>query len=284
MNTIKEKNKMTLVATMLVILGVAIFSGCIGTDQGTTLVIDGSTTVFPIAQAEAERYMDEHGDIDIQVTGTGSANGISAVGSGKVDIGMSSREIKSSEMAAYPDVVFVNTTIAIDGIAIIVHPSNSVSNLTLSQVKGIYNGTITSWGELGGGSGNIVLVGRDSASGTREYFYEHVMGKEDASTSMLEKNSNGLVHDTVAGNKYAIGYVGLGYVTNQVKGINMQNKQGDYLAPTIQNVIDGEYPVWRYLYLYTNGPATGLAKEFIDFILSEEGQQIARDQGFVPII
>ena len=170
MSTIRKKNKITLVATMLVILGVAIFSGCIGSDQGTTLVIDGSTTVFPIAQAEAERYRDQHSDVDIQVTGTGSANGISAVGSGKVDIGMSSREIKSSEMAAYPDVVFVNTTIAIDGIAIIVHPSNSVSNLTISQVKGIYNGTITSWGELGGGSGNIVLVGRDSASGTREYF------------------------------------------------------------------------------------------------------------------
>jgi len=281
MSTIRKKNKIALVATMLVILGVAIFSGCIGSDQGTTLVIDGSTTVFPIAQAEAEKYMEEHGDVDIQVTGTGSANGISAVGSGKVNIGMSSREIQPSELATYPDLV--NTTIAIDCIAIIVHPSNSVSNLTRSQVKGIYNGTITSWSELGG-SGNIVLVGRDSASGTRQYFYEHVMGKEDASTSMLEKNSNGLVHDTVAGNQYAIGYAGLGYVTNQVKGINMQNEQGDYIAPTIQNVIDGKYPVWRYLYLYTNGPATGLAKEFIDFILSEEGQQIARDQGFVPII
>jgi len=278
----KKIGKLMLVIIATITILVGILSGCVGNDNEIkTLVIDGSTTVFPIIQAEAEKYMDQHVDVDIQVTGTGSSNGISAAGSGKVDIGMSSREIKASELETYPDLL--NTTIAIDCIAIIINSANPVSNLTITQVKGIYNGTITSWSELGG-SGDIVLVGRDSASGTREFFFEHVMGKENFSSIMLEKNSNGLVHDTVAGNQNAIGYVGLGYVTSQVKGINLQNKQGNYIAPSIQNVLDGKYPVWRYLYLYTNGPATGIAEEFIDFILSEEGQQIVQEEGFVPLI
>ena len=279
----KKIGKLMLVTIATTIILIGLLSGCIGTDENNqiqTLIIDGSTTVFPIAQAEAEKYMDQNSTVDIQVTGTGSSNGISAAGSGKADIGMATREIKASELAIYPDLI--NTTIAIDCIAIIVNPTNPLSNLTIAQVKGIYNGTITSWSELGG-SGDIVLVGRDSASGTREYFFEHVMNKENFSPKMLEKNSNGLVHDTVAVNRYAIGYAGLGYVTSQVKGINIQNNQGNYIAPTIQNIKDGTYPIWRYLYFYTKGPATGLAKEFIDFILSPPGQQIVQEQGFVPL-
>ena len=279
----KKIGKLMLVTIATTIILVGMLSGCTSNDGNSgikTLVIDGSTTVFPIVQAEAESYMDQHSDVDIQVTGTGSSNGISAAGSEKANIGMASREIKSSELETYPDLV--NTTIAIDCIAIIVNPSNPITELTLSQVKGIYNGTITSWSELGG-SGNIVLVGRDSASGTREYFYEHVMEKENFSSAMLEKNSNGLVHDTVEGNQYAIGYVGLGYVTGNVKGIKLQNSQGNYIAPTLQTVKDGTYPVWRYLYLYTKGAPTGLAEEFINFILSSPGQQIVQEQGFVPL-
>jgi len=276
----KKIGKLMLVTIATTIILVGIFSGCTGNNEIQTLIIDGSTTVFPIAQVEAERYMELHSDVDIQVTGTGSSNGLSSAGTGKADIGMASRQIKSSELETYPDLE--ETIIAIDCIAIIVNPANSISELTLAQVKGIYNGTITSWSELGG-SGDIVLVGRDSASGTREYFFEHIMGKENTSSSMLEKNSNGLVHDTVAGNQYAIGYVGLGYVTGNVKGIKLQNSQGNYIAPSIQNVKDETYPVWRYLYLYTKGPATGLAKQFIDFILSQEGQQIVQNEGFVPL-
>ena len=281
-NDKKIGKSMLLTITTITIL-VGILSGCLGNQENNeiqTLIIDGSTTVFPVIQAEAERYMDQHLDVDIQVTGTGSSNGISGAGSGKTDIGMASREIKASELETYPDLI--NTTIAIDCIAIIVNPENLVSDLSISQVKGIYNGTITSWSAFGG-SGDIVLVGRDSASGTREYFYEHVMGKENFSSSMLEKNSNGLVHDTVAVNQYAIGYVGLGYVTSEVKGINLQNSQGDYIAPTLQNVKDGSYPVWRYLYLYTKGSPTGLAAQFIDFILSAQGQEIVEEEGFVPL-
>ena len=279
----KKIGKMMLVTIATTVILVGILSGCTGTEDNNeiqTLVIDGSTTVFPVIQAEAEKYMDQHLDVDIQVTGTGSSNGISAAGSGKVDIGMASRQIKDSELESYPDLE--ETIIAIDCIAIIVNPANPVSDLSITQVKGIYNGTITSWSELGG-SGDIVLVGRDTASGTREYFFEHVMGKDNFSSFMLEKNSNGLVHDTVAGNQYAIGYVGLGYVTSEVKGVNLQNSQGEYIAPTLQNVKDGTYPVWRYLYLYTKGSPTGLAAQFIDFILSAEGQQIVEDEGFVPL-
>ncbi|RLF44594.1 MAG: phosphate ABC transporter substrate-binding protein, partial [Thermoplasmata archaeon] len=239
-----------------------------------------STTVLPIVQKAAEEYMKKHPDVDIQVSGGGSSVGIHQVGEGSVDIGMASRELKDSEKAKYPDLV--QYVIAKDGIAIIVHPSNPVSQLTIEQIRGIYNGTYTNWKELGGNDMQIVVVGRDTASGTREFFWEHVMKKENFRDDVLEMNSNGAVHDKVATTPAAIGYIGLGYIDAEVKGIKIWSN-GEWVEPAVENVKNGKYPIVRNLNLFTNGEAKGLAKDFIEFILSEEGQKIVEGEGFVPL-
>jgi len=266
------------------ILGVmitSVFSGCVENRGIQTLKISGSTTVLPIAQRAAEGYMKQYPNVDIQVSGGGSSVGIRSVGEGSVDIGMASRELKPSEKTSYPNLV--QHVIAKDGIAIIVNPDNPVSQLTIEQVKGIYNGTYTNWLDLGGNDLEIVVVGRDSASGTREFFWEHIMEKEGFRNDMLEMNSNGAVHDKVATTPGAVGYVGLGYVDEEVKGLRIWNND-EWVEPTIMNVKNGKYPIARNLNMFTNGEPTGLMKDFIDFILSSEGQQIVEEEGFVSII
>jgi len=281
-----NKNKGMVIKSFIgvCILGVmitSVFSGCVENGEIQTLKISGSTTVLPIAQRAAEEYMKQHPNVDIQVSGGGSSVGIRSVGEGSVDIGMASRELKSSEKTSYPNLV--QHVIAKDGIAIIVNPNNPVSQLTIEQVKGIYNGTYTNWLELGGNDLEIVVVGRDSASGTREFFWEHIMEKEDFRNDMLEMNSNGAVHDKVATTPGAVGYVGLGYVDEEVKGLRIWNND-EWVEPTIMNVKNGKYPIARNLNMFTNGEPTGLTKDFIDFILSSEGQQIVEEEGFVSII
>ncbi|MDD5778971.1 MAG: phosphate ABC transporter substrate-binding protein [Candidatus Thermoplasmatota archaeon] len=278
-NNHKKIGKIML-AVAAITLVTAMFSGCLGGDDTETLSIAGSTTVLPIAQQAADAYMDAHNNVDIQVSAGGSSVGVSSVGDGTADIGMASRELKDSETAAYPNLV--QHVVARDGIALIVHPNNAVSQLTIAQVRGIYNGTYTNWNQLGGSNMDIVAVGRDSASGTREFFWEFVMEKEDFVAGMLEMNSNGAVHSKVSTTQGAIGFVGLGYVDNEVKGLNIENN-GQYVVPTVQNVIDDKYPIARNLNMFTDGPATGLAKDFLDFVKSPTGQQIVEDEGFVPL-
>jgi len=274
----KSKTKGAMIVGMVV--GIIILTGCLGGNGVKTLKIAGSTTVLPIVQKAAEEYMKKHPDVDIQVSGGGSSVGIHQVGEGSVDIGMASRELKDSEKAKYPDLV--QYVIAKDGIAIIVHPSNPVSQLTIEQIRGIYNGTYTNWKELGGNDMQIVVVGRDTASGTREFFWEHVMKKENFRDDVLEMNSNGAVHDKVATTPAAIGYIGLGYIDAEVKGIKIWSN-GEWVEPAVENVKNGKYPIVRNLNLFTNGEAKDLAKDFIEFILSEEGQKIVEGEGFVPL-
>jgi phosphate transport system substrate-binding protein len=250
------------------------------TGEIQTLSIQGSTTVLPIVQKAAERYMDAHPNVDIQVSGGGSSVGVKSAGEGTVDIGMASRAMKDEEKSTYPDLNPI--AVARDGIALIVHPSNSVNSLTVEQIKGIYDGTYTNWSEFGGEDAEIVVVGRDSASGTREFFWEHVMNKKDFVPTMLEKNSNGAVKQTITQTPGAIGYVGLGYIDESVKALNV-NVDGEEIAPTIENVVNGKYPISRSLFLLVQGEPTGLGKDFIDFILSDEGQAIVEEEGFVPV-
>jgi phosphate transport system substrate-binding protein len=278
-----KKTIVILAAVVAVILIGAYAGGLFGNGGGAeiqTLSVQGSTTVLPIAQKAAEKYMDLHANVNIQVSGGGSSVGVRSAGEGTSDIGMASRELQDAEKSEYPDLKPI--TIARDGIALIVHPSNSVSQLTVEEVKGIYDGTYTNWSDLGGEDMKIVVVGRDSASGTREFFWEHVMKKEDFVAGMLEKNSNGAVKQTVTQTPGAIGYVGLGYIDSTVKALNI--KAGDKeVKPTIDNVKNGSYPISRSLYLLVNGEPQGLAKDFIDFILSDEGQAIVEEEGFVPV-
>jgi phosphate transport system substrate-binding protein len=230
--------------------------------------------------------MEAHPDADIQISGGGSGVGIQAIGAKTVDIGMSSRDVTTAEMAKYPS--FFVTTVAQDGIAIVVNPSNEIKFITQDQVKGIYLGTITKWTEINGanvpGTNNqIVVVGRDSASGTRVYFDEVILLKASPTKNMLEKNSNGAVLQTVAQTPGSIGYVSIGFVSNDVKALPIWWNSQQFIAPTLDNVKTKKYPISRDLYVITNGKPTGLTGDFIKYILSPEGQKIVSDEGYVPV-
>jgi phosphate transport system substrate-binding protein len=265
-----------LVAGLLIVL--AVLPAAVSA-EGKTVTISGSTTVLPIASAAAEAYMAKHSDIDVKVSGGGSGAGISAISKGAVDIGMSSRELSSDEKAANSKLVV--TPVAKDGIAIIVNPANKVDSLTLSQIKDIYTGKDKSWKDVGGEQAEFSIVGRDSASGTREFFSTEVLKKADFTPFMVEKNSNGAVQQLVSQTPNAIGYVGMGF-EDGVKVLNL-NVDGKMLKPTTTTVKSKEYPLSRDLYFITNGAPSGSAKDFIDFLLSADGQKIVEEQGFVSL-
>ena len=262
---------------LVILLLTAVFgAGCISTEDTETISIAGSTTVLPVAQAAAEEYMNQHSNADIQVSGGGSGVGATSVIGGTADIGMLSRDLKASEKEGNTLKEFV---VGKDGIALVGHPSNTVSDLSLEQVKAIYQGTITNWNEVGGADSEIVLIGRDSSSGTREFFTEFVLNKEDAAKEMQELNSNGAVAQAVSITPGAIGYVSLEYVDDSLKAFSIAG-----VAPTVDNVISGVYEINRPLLMVTNGEPEGLAADYLAFILSEEGQQILKDSGFIPAV
>jgi phosphate transport system substrate-binding protein len=268
-------------AAVLIIAVLA--AGCTqqpGEGQKTTLKVTGSTTVLPIAQKAADAYMNDHASTDIQVTGGGSSVGVQAIGEGTADIGMSSRALKSEENAKYPNLQ--STVVASDGIAIIVNKENTVTGLTLAQLRGIYNGTVTNWKAVGGPDQVIVVVGRDSASGTREFFWESVMKKENFTATQLEKNSNGAIRQTIVQTPGAIGYVGLGYVDSEIHSVPIM-VNGTPVDATVATVLSGKYPISRPLLMITQGSPSGIAKSYLDFILSPAGQKIVTDEGFVPL-
>jgi len=289
---LESKNLRFLVAPALALLVFAtLFTGCVGNSGEKTPVttsaqtaqsisVAGSTTVLPIAQKAAESYMDANAYADIQVSGGGSGAGVQAVGEGTADIGMASRDLKDAEKEKYPDLV--QHVVARDGIAVIVNPAVTVNSLTIEQVRAVYTGEITNWKELGGPDMTIVVIGRDSSSGTREFFSEKVMEGADYVSTQLEKNSNGAVKQTVEQTPGAVGYVGLGYVDTSVKALKI-DVDGTLIEPSIATVTSGEYPIARTLNMFTNGEATGLSKAYIDYILSPEGQAIVEEEGFVSI-
>lgn len=272
----RAKLRVSIAFCVILALVLPVFlAGCIGGDK-ETIEIKGSTTLLPFVEAAAQEYMDQNSDVKITVSGGGSGTGITAIGEGTVDIGMSSRELKSSEVAAYPNLV--THVVAKDGLAIIVNTGNNVSGLTKDQVKQIYNGSITNWNQVGGASGTIVVVGRDSTSGTRGTFDELVLGSGTPVTTMEELASNGAIYEKLKNTPGAIGYVGLGYIDSNVKALPING-----VSPSIATVQDGTYPIARNLNLYTNGAPTGAVKDFIDFLMSKEGQAIIEAEGFVPI-
>jgi phosphate transport system substrate-binding protein len=254
--------------------------------QKESIRISGSTTVLPIVQKAADQYMAAHPDADIQISGGGSGVGIQAIGAKTVDIGMTSREVTKDEMKKYP--AFVITPVAQDGIAVIVNPANTIQYITLDQVKNIYLGKITKWSEITGadvpGTNNqIVIIGRDSASGTRTYFDETVLLKATPTKQMLEKNSNGAVLQTVAQTPGSIGYVSIGFVSKDVRALPIWYNANKIVPASIGNVKDKTYPVSRDLYVITNGQPSGLAGDFIRYILSADGQKIVADEGYVTL-
>lgn len=261
---------------MAILLTTVFGAGCISTGETETISIAGSTTVLPVAQAVAEEYMNLHADADIQVSGGGSGVGATAVTAGTADIGMLSRDLKASEKEGCDLHEFV---VGRDGIALVGHPSNTVSDLTLAQVKAIYQGEIVNWKEVGGEDKEIVLIGRDSASGTRGFFTEFILDKEDAAKGMQELSSNGAVAQAVSVTPGAVGYVSLEYVDESLKAFSIGG-----VVPTVENVISGIYEINRPLLMVTNGKPEGFTADYLAFILSAEGQQILEDNGFIPVV
>jgi len=258
-----------------------IFAG-INNTETYTVKISGSTTCLPVISECAEEFMKKYTDYDIQITGGGSSVGITQVGEEVVDIGMSSRELKSSELNQYKELK--TFSFASDGIAVIKSTSSNAPNgLTMEQLRGIYNGTYTNWNDVGGDSGTVVLMGRDSASGTRVSFEELTGLTKDSDyadykSHIQEFNSNGGLHDAVENNDNAIGYVGLGYVDSDVKGIAING-----IMPTVSSVKAMTYPISRSLYLITNGKPKEEQLTFLNYIFGPEGQEIVLDEGFVSL-
>jgi len=246
-----------------------------------SLTIKGSTTVLPIAQSCAEVFMDMHSDVNISVQGGGSGVGIASLIDGTCDIADASRSIKDKEKekAKENNVRAYENVVALDGIAVIVHPSNPVDGLSVEQIKKIYTGGISNWNEVGGKKTKITVISRDSASGTFETFNELALDKERVRPDALLQASNQAVAQTVSRTPGAIGYVGLGYLSSAVKGVSVEG-----VEPTNENVINGSYELARKLFMYTNGAPEGIVKAFIDFVLGEEGQELVKKAGYVPLI
>lgn len=245
-----------------------------------TITIKGSTTVLPIAQSCAEAFMNKHGDVNISVQGGGSGVGIASIIDGTADIGDSSRPIKDKEKATAQEkgVNVYENVVAADGIAVIVHPSNPVNAITQEQIKKIFTGKISNWKDVGGKNARIVIISRDSASGTFEAFNELALDKEKVRPDALLNASNQAVATTVSNTPGAIGYIGLGYLSSSVKAVTVNGVEA-----TKPNVVDGSYPLARNLYMYTNGAPKGVLKDFIDFIMSPEGQKLVDKAGFVAV-
>jgi len=253
----------------------------------------GSDTIVNLALAWAEKYRSDYPNVRISVTGGGSGTGIAALVNGTVDIANASRKIKDEETdeAKTNGVEPVEHIIARDAIAVIVNPNNPVSELTLQQISDIYSGKYTNWQEVGGEDRPIVRLSRETNSGTHVYFLETVLrlgSKEDKTLfsmdTLLLPSSEGIISE-VRDNPNAIGYDGLGYVPDDLKTIAIAKEAGGaYVLPSIETVNDKTYAIARDLYMYTNGEPTGIIKEYLDWILSDEAQLIVAELGFVPVL
>jgi len=250
----------------------------------------GSDTLVNLALAWAEAYMGLHPEVSISVTGGGSGTGIAAMINGTVDIANASREMKAEEIAASQanGITPVEHTVAQDAIAVVVNPNNPVNKLTLQQISDIYMGRITNWREVGGFNRPIVLLSRESNSGTYVYFLENVvrLGQDNdwlfSPDTLLMPSSEGISAE-VRQNPNAIGYDGLGYVTSDQQVVAVaQDRNSPYVLPGVYTVNNGSYPISRPLYMYTAGQPTGDIKEYLDWILGD-GQTLVTTLGFVPL-
>jgi len=259
-------------ALALIGLGMAFFPACRGDRSQTDLTLAGSTSIQPFADKLAEVFMEKRPGMGVNVQGGGSSAGIQACKSGACQIGMSSRELKNDEKDLFEIVI------ARDGLAIIVHPSNPVRGVKLAEVKQIFSGDLRNWKFLGGEDREMTVVTREEGSGTRGAFQELVMGKTRIYQGAITEDSNGTVREIVTHDPYSIGFISLGLVNEQVRALELDGVVGNEA-----HIRDGSYKLVRPFLFLSRGEPTGLAKEFVDFVLSDEGQTLIRKEGLLPV-
>jgi phosphate transport system substrate-binding protein len=295
---VKFKQWMAVAVVAALATGAVALTGCSGssstpastgstsgtTAQQGTINVSGSDTMVNLAQAWAEKYNTANPGVVITVKGGGSGVGIAALINKTVDIADSSRKIKAEETSAATaaGVNPVETEVAKDGVVIIVNSANTVPGLTKEQLGKIYAGEITNWKDVGGADAPIVLLGRDSSSGTYSFVKDEVLGKlpnkPDYAKSMKNMQSTQAIVDEVGKSANAIGYVGLGYENSTIKPVAIDGSQS-----SVATVQDGTYALSRGLFMYSNGELAGVQKAYVDWILGAEGQAIVKEQGFVPL-
>ena len=264
---------------MMTAVGMGVGAAMAG--DANSVVVDGSTTVGPIAKAFAEYYMGKHQSVNITVSESGSGNGAKSLINASCDVATMSRPMKNSEKKAAQDagVLPIENIVAMDGIAVVVNPANSRANLTIEQVRDIYTGKIANWHELGGPDQKIVVISRDTNSGTYECFNTLVLKDAKLKGGAEYVGSSGAVRQRVMSTEGAIGYVGLAFT----EGVKVLKVNG--IVPTPETVTAKTYPIARPLYMYTNGrPKAGTALyDFVNLCKTEEGTKIVEDTGFVPL-
>ena len=265
-----EKGRDPRIRWNLLFLVLLAFSGCQRTQGGLSVV--GSTSVEPFAEALAEEFMHQHPREKIFVQGGGSSAGIQAVRTGAAEVGMSSRNLMKGESD------LISIPIIYDAIAVIVHRENPLGDLTLDQIRKIFSGELTRWSEMGGKDRIITLVTREEGSGTREAFQTLIMGKKEISLGALVQDSNGAIRQVVSDDRNAIGYISLGLVNERVKAVKIEG-----IEPSVENIREHRYKIVRpFLFVFTSEPR-GMAKEFLDYILSPAGQNLLVHEGLVSM-
>ena len=282
---IKMKKLVMLVAAMAIMTNVA-FAGLFGGGSNKLIQLKGSDTILNLGQAVAEEAMKSDRSLKIAVTGGGSGTGIAALVNKTVDIAQASREIKDKEIAQAKaaGVTPKEITVAYDGITVVVNKKNGVNNLTSAQLRSIFIGEVSNWKEIGGADKKIVVLSRDSSSGTHVFFKEHILrsgnekGPEEYRKDTLFLPSNQAIVNEIEKNEGAIGYIGMGYMEAGIKDVTVNG-----IEATVANVFSKKYPISRGLYWYVNGEPKGNVKKLVDFILSAKGQAIVKKEGFVPV-
>ena len=265
--------------TLMTLAAIALLSGV--TFAASSIVIKGSTTVLPVAQGTLEAFMKKNPQVQMSLSGGGSGEGIKALIDKTTDIATSSREIKKEEitLAQTKGIKPVAHVVAHDAIIPVVHPKNKVGNLSIDQLSQIYQGKITNWKEVGGEDLKIVVISRDSSSGTFESWDHFVMKKAKVTPRAQMLASNGAIVTAIAKNRYAIGYLGIGYINKSVKPLQVNG-----VTASVQTALSKEYPLSRELYMYTDGDAKGDVAKYLGFVKSAEGQKIVVKEGFVPLM
>lgn len=275
-----NKKRLIVLLTGTLLVG-SLVSGCGSAGANSTsgsssskITVSGSTSVGPTMEILAEDYQKENDTTTIEVQQVGSSAGITNTIDGTSQIGMSSRDLKDEEKSELKEY-----QIAIDGIAVITNSANKVKDLTLDQVKDIYTGKITNWKEVGGNDADIVVVSREDGSGTRDGFQE-IVGFEsgDLTSNAQISDGSGNIKTTVQGNENAIGYISFGYLDDSINSVKIGG-----IEPKEENVYNKKYPISRPFLLVTKGDATGDAKSFIDYVLSDEGQKTIEKEGFMSV-